>query len=287
MALEIIEERPIKHLAVSVQEACERKARFVVYTNAKGKRVVPIGTCTQTEKSEEATWTGTWDELVTGYEVLLGEVPAVQVLDSGKIWRVDAELTRQPGGKGELRLIWTETEVEAGSSGDSGGDDEEEDEESDDVGNEDKPEITTSSTCVEEPILTHWRFKNIAGSQLEALNILLNGGGLNTIFKPDGSSRSVSVRSLLRSGEANVAARLILQGVTHWLHPVTEATLRWKARSNRYTPGTIETPSGVRTAPGCNWMCTGAGTEKRGKDVWQSATFRMSAKGGWNTEIYQ
>ena len=88
-------------------------------------------------------------------------------------------------------------------------------------------------------------------------------------------------------GAARLAANYYYKGQYKYMAAHAEATARWQGGGNVFTAGKIETPPGnVSTPAGCHWLCTGTGKEKNGKEVVHTATFMLSAPGGWDEYIY-
>lgn len=224
-------------------------------------------------------YTGPWDDA-------LAEAQAA--IDSAREAEdVTCELECLEGGFTELRIT-----REAFRKPTENGEEEEPDEsdqpEGDPGDNEDNPTSTCSSSLVPIPLLAHPKFEGIAGDELRALKAMMDGQDENAFLDTNAALGANKTITECITSEAGLKAKEYLsKGVTSPNSSSTEATLRWKGRSNSYEINTIYSSiPNVKAKAGCNWLCSGTGTEKNGSEVWQTASFRLSGPGGWDPYLY-
>lgn len=227
-----------------------------------------------TGSKETTKYTGTWADMLAQATGLIGT--------GGGNVQVTCELERLEGGIGELtvtREIFRMSE------------DSEDEDDSAELGSEENPTYTSSCTLMPVSILTHPKFAELDKTELRALKAMIDGQDENNALSDDaaGSPGSKRIIDMIESEAALVAADYIRRGVTQYAEPVVQVTARWKARSNKYTPGDIiaSVPGSIITTPtGRNWRVEGTGTEKQGSTVWQTATFALSGAAGWDAYLY-
>lgn len=234
------------------------------YTEASGVR-------------ETVVYTGPWDEIVA-----IGRAAAANAAADVSV-QVDAD--RSAGDVGEVRI----TTEKYGVSGSGAGGGDEEDPADDTLGTEDNPTYTMSSCLVQSCILAHPKFKNLTSLERRALKAMIDGQDENSMLDDESSSTGrVRIIDCLTGSLAQKAYDYISRGIFVWNDVSTEATARWRGGGNSYAPGTIceTTPGGFPSGAGRNWLCSGAGKEKNGSDTWNSASFRLSGVGGWDSWLY-
>ena len=230
-----------------------------------------------TGNKETTKYTGTWEDMLALATQKLGAV-------SSSV-QVTCELERLEGGIGELTVT-----RETFKQGDAGDEDEpEEPEMEQELGSEGAPCYTSSSSLVQVCILAHPKFAGMGDLERRALKAMIDGQD-ECSYLDDGSSESGTRRIIdcIKSDAARKAFSYISRGVTSYYDVSTETTARWKGRSNKYTAGTVvnSAPGGFTSGPGRNFLCSGTGVEKTGKETWCSASFRMSSAGGWDEYLY-
>lgn len=258
-----------EHINIAVREHVEKRISMEVkpgdaYSESTGRR-------------ETIKYTGAWEEMLT---------LANRMMDGGgDSMQVSCELERLEGGIGEL----TVTREKYRKPDKDTEEDEEEDEEQDEVGSESAPCYTSSSSLVQVSILAHPKFAGIGDLARRALKAMIDGQDEYSYIEDSTSSSGTRRIIDCITGDAALKAfEYISKGITAYYDVSTETTARWKGRSNRYQAGTIvETaPGGFQSGAGRNFLCSGTGTEKTGKEVWSSASFRMSSAGGWDEYLY-
>lgn len=218
-------------------------------------------------------YTGLWAELLAMAE---GEIGG-----GGRGTRVVCELERLAAGLAELTVTYeyfgfASGEEEDDSGGDTGG-----------TGGETESETyTMSSTLVQVSILAHPKFAGIGNDELRALKAMIDGHDEKEVFEEGGLA--LPLKDFIQSEAAQKAMDYIRKGVFYYLEPSVEATARWKGSSNSYTVGEIVevAPGGFQSGAGRNWICTGAGKERSGGVTYSTASFRLSAQGGWDKYLY-
>lgn len=231
-----------------------------------------------TEIRETTKYTGTWDEMQARCTKELGR--------GGLQYQISCELERLECGLCELTVTTEEFQLP-----DGGGGEEEEGggSSSGELGTEDAPCYTSSSSLVQVSILTHPKFANMGDLERRALKAMIDGQDEYSYLEDDSSSSGTRrIKDCIQSDAAKKAFEYISKGITAYYDVSTETTARWKGRSNKYTPGTIvqTAPGGFHAGPGRDFLCSGTGTEKTGKETWSSASFRMSSMGGWDSYLY-
>ena len=231
-----------------------------------------------TGRRETTKYTGTWADMLAQATDLIG--------GGGGSVQVSCELERLEGGIGELTVtVETFRQAAGGESGggESGGSE---------LGTEGAPCYSCSSTTVQVNILAHPRFESIGDLPRRALKAMLDGQdecSLIAVTDEEGKPAQRMIKDCIGDDEAaQLAFKLIGKGVDSYLDVQTEVTARWRGSGNEYTVGTIvaSPPGGFKAESGRDFLVTGAGVEKTGKETWCSASFRMSGKGGWRKELY-
>lgn len=216
-------------------------------------------------------YTGLWAEMLAMAE---GAIDG-----GGRGTRVVCEVERLAAGLAELTVTheyFGLADGEEDSGGDTGG-----------TGGATEGETyTMSSTLVQVSILAHPKFKDIGETELRALKAMIDGHDEKEIFEEGGLA--IPLKDFISSPAALVAMDYIRRGVFYYLEPSVEATARWKGSSNSYTVGEIVevAPGGFQSGAERNWICTGAGKERSGGVTYSTASFRLSAKGGWDRYLY-
>lgn len=242
------------------RELRRTRAQAEAYTSATGySKVTP--------------YVGRWEEVVA----LMDEICSAPA----DAYAVTCEATGIEAGLAELRV--TEEEYERPSS-DEGG------EQEDEIGTEGQPAYSGSTSASMEPLLAHPMFSGLSESEMRALKAVMDGRDECELISDDAASTGAKrIKDLITSAAGRKALGFLRKGITHYYCPHSEANARWRGASNSYTAcSIISQPPGsvVKTPPGYNWLVTSVGTDKQGDEVWQSASFQLSAAGGWNTELY-
>lgn len=219
-------------------------------------------------ESEEVSYTGEWEALRAW--------ATSQLAAEDVSMNVTYELTRREGGMGELRIT-REKMQEAEEDPDAEAE----------VGTEERPQYTISSDCQPSPILSHPMFAGLTNTELQVLKELMDGVVLDAIIEVNGAQMKLRTALDRLTGAAKTAANYLYKGQQQYLEVFTEATARWRGSNNSYTAGVIcKPPNAPAVQNGRNWLCVGTGEEKQGGEVWQTAKFRLSGQGGWDTQLY-
>lgn len=230
-----------------------------------------------TGRKETTKYTGAWADMLTQATDLIG--------GGGGSVQVTCELERLEGGIGEL-TVTRETYRQPDATEEE---EPEEPETEQELGSEGAPCYTSSSSLVQVCILAHPKFAAMGDLERRALKAMIDGQDeysyLEDSTSPSGTRRIIDC---IKSDTAKKAFSYISKGVTSYYDVSTETTARWKGRSNKYTAGTVvnNAPGGFSSGPGRNFLCSGTGVEKTGKETWCSASFRMSSAGGWDEYLY-
>lgn len=230
-----------------------------------------------TGRKETTKYTGTWADMLTKATDLIG--------DGGGSVQVTCELERLEGGIGEL-TVTHETYRQPDATEEE---EPEEPETEQELGSEGAPCYTSSSSLVQVCILAHPKFAAMGDLERRALKAMIDGQDEYSYLEDSTSSSGTRrIIDCIKSDAAKKAFSYISKGVTSYYDVSTETTARWKGRSNKYTAGTIvETaPGGFQSGADRNFLCSGTGVEKTGKETWSSASFRMSSAGGWDDYLY-
>lgn len=209
--------------------------------------------------------TGAWPDILDKADEVAAE-PADE-------WAVTCECQRLGGMLGTLTITRTEYKTA---------------EEEAELGTAENPVYTTSFTVQAEPLLIHPRYvSSVRDADAELLRELQNGAPLmsNVIY----GGKAMYLRTALAklNGMAAEVRDYFMRGVTEYYEVYGEATAKWKGAARSYTVGEICTPPGSPGAiTGREWLCVGVGSEKNGKEVWHTATFRLSGPGGWDKKLY-
>ena len=230
-----------------------------------------------TGRKETTKYTGTWADMLAKATDLIG--------GGGGSVQVTCELERLEGGIGEL-TVTHETYRQPDATEEE---EPEEPETEQELGSEGAPCYTSSSSLVQVCILAHPKFAAMGDLERRALKAMIDGQDEYSYLEDSTSSSGTRrIIDCIKSDTAKKAFSYISKGVTSYYDVSTETTARWKGRSNKYTAGTIvETaPGGFQSGADRNFLCSGTGVEKTGKETWSSASFRMSSAGGWDEYLY-
>lgn len=252
-----------RHINIEPREHVERRVSMTAeqgsaYTVATGTR-------------ESYKLTGTWEDMLAAAATAVGE--------GGSTMAISCEVERLEGGLGELTITqeeYREPTAEEEDPADSG------------LGSAEHPQYSSSSDTQPAPLLTHPLFAGISDGDLMVLKELMDGAVMDSVITTSSGARmTLRAACSALTGPAGVAARYLYKGVKQYLEVHAEATARWKGTTNQYAAGEICTPPNApRLAAGRNWLCVGTGTEKQGTEVWQTARFKASGPGGWDTVLY-
>lgn len=230
-----------------------------------------------TGRKETTKYTGAWADMLTQATDLIG--------GGGGSVQVTCELERLEGGIGEL-TVTRETYRQPDATEEE---EPEEPETEQELGSEGAPCYTSSSSLVQVCILAHPKFAAMGDLERRALKAMIDGQDEYSYLEDSTSSSGTRrIIDCIKSDTAKKAFSYISKGVTSYYDVSTETTARWKGRSNKYTAGTVvnNAPGGFSSGPGRNFLCSGTGVEKTGKETWCSASFRMSSAGGWDEYLY-
>lgn len=230
-----------------------------------------------TGRKETTKYTGAWADMLTQATDLIG--------GGGGSVQVTCELERLEGGIGEL-TVTRETYRQPDATEEE---EPEQPETEQELGSEGAPCYTSSSSLVQVCILAHPKFAAMGDLERRALKAMIDGQDEYSYLEDSTSSSGTRrIIDCIKSDTAKKAFSYISKGVTSYYDVSTETTARWKGRSNKYTAGTVvdNAPGGFSSGPGRNFLCSGTGVEKTGKETWCSASFRMSSAGGWDDYLY-
>lgn len=230
-----------------------------------------------TGRKETTKYTGAWADMLTQATDLIG--------GGGGSVQVTCELERLEGGIGEL-TVTRETYRQPDATEEE---EPEQPETEQELGSEGAPCYTSSSSLVQVCILAHPKFAAMGDLERRALKAMIDGQDEYSYLEDSTSSSGTRrIIDCIKSDTAKKAFSYISKGVTSYYDVSTETTARWKGRSNKYTAGTVvdNAPGGFSSGPGRNFLCSGTGVEKTGKETWCSASFRMSSAGGWDEYLY-
>lgn len=230
-----------------------------------------------TGRKETTKYTGAWADMLTQATDLIG--------GGGGSVQVTCELERLEGGIGEL-TVTRETYRQPDATEEE---EPEQPETEQELGSEGAPCYTSSSSLVQVCILAHPKFAAMGDLERRALKAMIDGQDEYSYLEDSTSSSGTRrIIDCIKSDTAKKAFSYISKGITSYYDVSTETTARWKGRSNKYTAGTVvaNAPGGFSSGPGRNFLCSGTGTEKTGKETWCSASFRMSSAGGWDEYLY-
>lgn len=246
---------PREHVEKRVSMSAEQGSAYTVATGM-------VETC---------KYTGSWEDMLAQAAAVVGV--------GGGVHGVTCEVERLEGGLGELTVTMTEyreaTEEEDDPSGDG------------EPGTAERPQYTISSECQPVPLLTHPLFSDLGNAELQVLKQLMDGVVLDAVIEVNGTKMKLREALNKLSGAARTAANYLYKGVTQYYEVMTEATARWKGSASTYAAGQVcMPPNAPAVRGGRNWLCMGCGEEKQGDEVWQTARFRLSGQGGWDTTLY-
>lgn len=216
---------------------------------------------------ETTKYTGKWLDMV--------DMALQLVAEPEDKWAVACDLERQGGELGELTVTKTEYRTAEGEEAE--------------VGTAENPAYTCSFTVQAEPLLTHPYFDGVSKADMELLCEIENGTSPYAVVMYKGTYMQLATAAGMLSGPAAMARDYYYKGVTQYYEIYADATARWRgAASGAFEIGKICTPPGscVTTPSGRNWMCVGTGQEKQGEEVYSSASFRLSGRGGWDPVLY-
>lgn len=258
------------HVNIAAREHVEM--RLTLESKAGSKYTESTG------RRESVKYTGTWEEMLAMATAALSE--------GGSAVQVSCDLERVEGGIGELTVTRETYRLPSATEEEEP---ETEPETEQELGSEGAPCYTSSSSLVQVCILAHPKFAQIGDLARRALKAMIDGQDeysyIEDSTSPSGTRRIIDC---IKGEAAMKAYSYISKGVTSYFDVSTETTARWKGRSNRYTAGTVvdNAPGGFASGSGRNFLCSGTGVEKTGKETWCSASFRMSSAGGWDKYLY-
>lgn len=229
-----------------------------------------------TGRKETTKYTGAWADMLAQATDLIG--------GGGSSVQVTCELERLEGGIGELTVT-----RETYRQPDATGEEEEPEEPEQELGTEGAPCYTSSSSLVPVSLLAHPKLAEMGDLERRALKAMIDGQDEYSYLEDSTSSSGTRrIIDCIKSAAAQKAFWYISRGITQYYDVSTETTARWKGRSNKYRAGTVvETaPGGFQSGADRNFLCSGGGVEKTGKETWSSASFRMSSAGGWDEFLY-
>ena len=218
-----------------------------------------------TGEKEVLTFTGLWDEVL--------EKAEAEVESGGGKWAVTCECERQGGGMGQMLVTRTAYRAAAGDA---------------ELGTAENPIFTESYTVQPEPLLMHPRyFSTVNNADAELLRELEQGTPLLSDVVYGGKACKLRVALGKLSGMAAEVRDYYMRGVTEYYEIYGDVTAKWKGEARHYDVGEICTPPGSPNTPdGREWLCVGVGKEKNGEEVWYTASFRLSGRGGWDKKLY-
>lgn len=261
-----------EYINIAAREHVEKR----ISMEAKpGKKYTESTGCKETTK-----YTGPWEEMLARV--------TQQLATGGVTEQISCELERLEGGIGEL-TVTRETYRQPDATEEEEEEKPEGPETEQELGSEDAPCYTSSSSLVQVCILAHPKFAAMGDLERRALKAMIDGQDEYSYLEDSTSSSGTRrIIDCIKSEVAKKAFSYISKGVTSYYDVSTETTARWKGRSNKYTAGTVvdNAPGGFSSGPGRNFLCSGTGTEKTGKETWCSASFRMSSAGGWDEYLY-
>lgn len=258
-------------------EMAEHEERSVSRRIAAGKKHTEA-----TGSRETVKYTGPWADMLALMESQTG----------GDGVEVSCDLERLGGGIGELRITREEYRVPDSDQGEEG------EEEPDgggeaELGSEGAPCLTCSSSPVVVSLLVHPKFVGMGDMERRALKAMIDGQDEHSLIELDetganGAPVYGKIRDCIKSDAALKAFSYVARGVVEYMDFSTEATLRWKGRSEKYQNGEIvkSLPGRRGAQQGRDWICVGTGIEVNGAEVWSTASFRLSGAGGWDAYLY-
>ena len=254
----------IKHINLTVLEHVDRRISLSrkageKYTESTGQR-------------EVIKYTGPWEAILEhGVQAVSGAEGAVAV---------QVEMERNAGGIGEMTITEETYRIPTATGGDDG------DKESN-LGTADNPEITSSFTVQAEPLLSHPNFKGITDADAWLLQQVAAGTHPDARIEYNGKKYVLREACKSLSGAAGKVCQLYLKGITQYYEVYGDITVRGTGGEFPGEVGHITTPPGNVSAPSDrDWLCTGKGKTKQGKEVVYTAQYRLSGPGGWNKELY-
>lgn len=229
--------------------------------------------------SDVRKFSGRWDAMLEEAERML--------TDHAEHERVRVELERMGGEVCELTVTLERFRVASGGGGEAGGGDGGSG--AAELGSEADPCFSSSSQLVEVHLLSHPKFAGLTDLERRALKAMIDGmDECALISMPESPTEKRMLRDCISTEAGWKAFERVSKGVTAYLELAMEVTARWKGRNNKYTPGTIVSspPGGFNVPQGRDFLVSGGGCEKNGKEAWSSASFRMSGPDGWDDYLY-
>lgn len=236
----------------------------------------------QAGTSSQQVFSGQWADMLA--------LMSSQLATGSLAQQVQATLSRQPGGIGQLTV--NRTDFISASSPGGGGGGADPSMEAQDVGtSEENPEYSYEFAEVQEPIMTHPSITaaNLSPEALSVLAYLARGGQPgDNIWLPGGNQLRVSAALNLYSIPSNLV-RLVQ--IPNYLDVKITLTASWSVDPTTIVtlPSTltITTPPGPITTPaGRNWLYAGGSYQLKGSDCKLVKKFILSGPGGWNSAIY-
>lgn len=254
----------IKHINLTVREHVDKR---ISLNRAAGKEYTE-----STGQREVIKYTGPWEAILEhGVQAVSGTEGAVAVT---------VEMERLEGGVGEMTITEETYRKPTATGGDDG------DKESN-LGTNENPEITSSFTVQAEPLLSHPNFKDISDADAWLLQQVAAGTHPGAHVEYNGKKSVLREACKSLSGSADKVLKLYLKGITQYYEVYGDITVRGTGSEFPGEVGHIAQPPGNVSAPADrNWLCTGKGKTKQGKEVVYTAQYRLSGPGGWNKDLY-
>lgn len=235
----------------------------------------------QAGTSSQQVYSGQWADMTS--------LMSAQLATGSLAQQVQATLSRQPGGLGQLTITRTDY-ISATDPGGGGGS--EPSMQAQDVGtSEQNPEYSYEFAEVQEPIMTHPAIAAAGLSQdaLSVLAYLAKGGQLtDNIWLSGGNQLRVNAAI----AHYNIPLWLVmLVQIPNYLDVKVTLTASWSvdptttvsiptALAITQPPGPIQTPLGR------NWLYVGGSYQIKGSDCKLVKKYILSGPGGWDSRIY-
>lgn len=236
----------------------------------------------QAGTSSQQVYSGQWADM--------SSLMSAQLATGSLAQQVQATLSRQPGGLGQLTI--TRTDYISATDPGGGGGGSEPSMQAQDVGtSEQNPEYSYEFAEVQEPIMTHPAIA-AAGLSQDALSVLayLSKGGQLTdnIWLSGGNQLRVNAAIAYY----NIPLWLVmLVQIPNYLDVKVTLTASWSVDPTTTvsipTALAITTPPGpIQTPLGRNWLYVGGSYQIKGSDCKLVKKYILSGPGGWDSRIY-
>jgi hypothetical protein len=137
----------------------------------------------------------------------------------------------------------------------------------------------------EEPLLSHYRYRNLSDAEVEALNAIIGG--------KDKDDEGNAYKDRITSTTGKEALKKIMRGQTSYYSP----KVAWRESITRNSGvrntdlnkiGEIDSPSGPVPALAStrNWLLNGVNQSQEGKSFKVEREWLASDRGGWDSDIY-